>query len=160
MLPRLGRADMRFVRHFVPEADHRLGSIVFVPHHAQAGRAEHEEPSGPGFEPETARGQYSGKMTAREEQRVADDSPNPAYSLVGPRPDLVRRLASGAAITAQVPVRALGVDLAAGTAFVRAVIPFHEVGLDDGSGAEAGQLAGSARSLQGAGEHCRKLQPI
>src|SRR5262245_10801269 len=131
MLLRLDRADAR-LRHLVPEADHWLGSIVFVPHHAQAGCSEHEEPAGSRLEPEPARGKYSKKMTAREEQRVAGDFAYAAYHAVGSSPDLVRRLSSRAAITEEVPVRTLAMDLGTGTAFVCAVVPLHEVGLDDG----------------------------
>src|SRR6185369_3633508 len=146
--------------HLVPEADHRLGSIVFVPQHAQAGRPEHEEPSRPRFEPEPARGKHSEKMTARKEQRVACDSPYPAYHPVGSSPDLVRRLAARAAITEQIPVRTLGMDLGTGAAFVCAVVPLHHVGFDDGVRAEAGQLARSARALQGAREYRGELQSV
>src|SRR5262249_41078613 len=94
------------------------------------------------------------------EQRVACDFSHPPDRPVGSSPDLVRRLSSRAAVTEQIPVRTLGMDLRAGTAFVRAIIPFEEVGLDDGGGPEAGQLARSARSLQGAREHRRELQSV
>src|SRR5215475_8038129 len=41
------RADATVVRHLVPEANHRLGTIVLVSHRAEAGGAENEVPAGP-----------------------------------------------------------------------------------------------------------------
>src|SRR5213076_127584 len=133
-------ADAPFVRHLVPEADHRLGPIMFVPHRTETGRSEQEVPARPRVEPEPARGEHSEKVSAREEQGVPVDCPNPAYHPVGPRSDLVRRLPSRAAVAEQPPVGALGADVGAGATFIRAVVPFEEMRLDFRRGAEASQL--------------------
>src|SRR5713226_3673150 len=158
--PRLRRADAPLVRHLVPEADHRLGSIVLVPHRAETGRTEQEVPARPRFEPEPARGEHSEKVSARKEQDVPFDRPHPAYHPVGPCSDLIRRLPSRAAVAEQLPVRTLGANVSAGAAFIRAVVPFEEIRLDFGHGAEASQLAGSNRPLQGAREHRGERQSL
>src|SRR5437899_1501890 len=111
--PRLRRADAPLARHLVPEADHRLGSTMLVPHRTETGRAEQEVPARPRVEPEPARGEHSEKVSARKEQHVPSDCPHPAYHPVGPRSDLVRRLPFRAAVAEQLPVRALGVDVGA-----------------------------------------------
>jgi len=102
---------------------------------------------------EPARGKHPEKVPARKEQHVAAHFPHPASHPVGPLPDLVRRLPARAAVPEQLPVRALIVDLGAGETFVRAVVPFAQVGLDAGRGAEAGQLAVRTARRQGTREH-------
>src|SRR5262249_32460132 len=152
-----------FVWVLVPEADHRVGAVMFVPRRTEAGRAEEEVPARPRLEPEPARSEYAEEVPAREQQHVAIDGADSAYHTVGPRSDLVRRLPSRAAVAEQLPVRALGVDLRAGTTFIGAVVPFHEVGIDFRHRAEASELARSNHPLQGAGEHrgeLRSLEPL
>src|SRR6266540_7570192 len=121
--PHLRRADAPLARHLVPEADHRLGPIMLVPHRTETSRAEQEVPARPRVEPEPARGEHSEKMPARKEQHVASDCPHPAYHSVGPRSDLVRRLPFRAAVAEQLPVGAFGEDVGAGATFIRAVVP-------------------------------------
>src|SRR3989442_8361428 len=145
--PRLGRADALFARHLVPEADCRLGPIVLVPHDAQAGPSEQEVPARARVESKPARSEHSEKVPAREEQGVAFDGAHPAHHPGRPRPDLVRRLSSPAAVAEQLPVGPLAVDVRAGATFVGAVVPFDEIRLDLRHGAEAGQLTRADRPL-------------
>src|SRR5262249_36656043 len=96
---------------------------MLVPHGAETGRAEDEEPARPRLETEPARGEHSKKVPAREEQRVSLDDPDPEHHSVGTSADLIGRLPVRAALAEQLPVRALGVNLGAGPPFVRAVVP-------------------------------------
>src|SRR5437867_2855272 len=60
-------------------------------------------------------------------------------------------------------VRTLCVDVGARATFVRAVVPFHEVGLDFRERGEAGELARSDRPPERAREHCggpQSLEPL
>src|SRR5437773_9941498 len=119
-----GPARARLTSRLVPEANHRIGPIVLVPHGTQAGRAEEEVPARPGLEPEPARGEHPEKVSAREEQRVPLDGPHPAYHAVGTRSDLVGRLSCRRTVAKELPVWPLGVDVDAGATFIRAIVPF------------------------------------
>src|SRR2546427_9672829 len=82
----LRRAAAPWVRSLVPEADHRLGPGMFVPHRAETGRSEQEVPARPRLEPQPARREHSEKVPAREEQGVPFDCPPPPDQPVGPPP--------------------------------------------------------------------------
>src|SRR2546428_3684793 len=141
--PHLRWAAAPLLRRLVPEADHRLRAVMFVPNRTEAGCSEHEVPARPRLEPEPTRGEHSEKVAARKEQHVPLDGSHPAYHPVGPRSHLVRRLPARAAVAEQLPVRALGLNLGAGATFIHAIVPFHEIGLDVGRRAEARHLARS-----------------
>src|SRR5262245_19575987 len=96
---------------------------MLVPHGAETGRAEDEEPARPRLETEPARGEHSKKVPAGEQQRVSLDGPDPEHDSIGASADLVGRLSCRAAVAKQLPVRALGMNLGAGPPFVRAVVP-------------------------------------
>src|SRR5438105_11128434 len=68
-----------------------------------------------------------------------------------PASNVLRRLAARAAVAPEVPVRALGVDLAAGDALVVAVVPLHQQRFR-GRVREAGEDGGAARPLVRAAE--------
>src|SRR5207245_6639331 len=99
-------------------------------------------------ETKPARREHSETVPAGEERGVAFDGARPAHRPVGPRPDLVGRLPSRAAVAEQLPVRTLAVDVGAGATFIRAVVPFDEIRLDFRHGAETGQLTRADRPLQ------------
>src|SRR2546427_13245798 len=121
----LRRADAPCARSLVPEADHRLGPVMFVPHRAETGRSEQEVPARSRGEPEPARGEHSEKVPAREEQGVPFDCPHPADHPVGPRSYLVRRLPSRAAVTEQLPVRARSEERRVGKECRSRWSPYH-----------------------------------
>src|SRR5207237_10742068 len=113
------------------------------------GRAHQQVPPPRRAKPKPAGGEHPEKGRAREEQRVALDAPHPPYGAIGPRPDLVRRLPSRAAVAEQLPVRTLAVDVGAGATFIRAVVPFDEIRLEFRPGAETGQLTRQDGPLTG-----------
>src|SRR5262245_53188610 len=116
--------------YLVPQADDRLRQVVLVPHRTEAGRSEHEVLARPRLQPEPACGEHPEKVSAGEEQHVTSDGPHTLRHPIGPRSDLIRRFPSWAAVAEQLPAGALDVDLGAGAAFVRAVVPFVQVRVD------------------------------
>src|SRR5271169_973314 len=141
----------------VPKVDCGLGRFVLVAQCAQARSAQQEVPAARRVETEPAGGEHPQEMPARKNQHVAFDRAHPAHDAVGPRAYLARRLSSGAAVTEELPVRALRMDLSRAAALVLAVIPFDQVGVDFGRGAKAGQFASPRRALQGTGVDLCKL---
>src|SRR5262250_1299360 len=133
---------------------------MLVAHRTEAGRPEDEQPARARLEPEPARREHPKKVSAREEQGVPLDRPDPQYHAVGPSADLRGRLPFRAAVAEQLPVGTLRVNLGAGPAFVRAVVPLPEVGLDLRRGTEARQLARSDRPLQRAREDRGELHAL
>src|SRR6516165_10630316 len=102
-------------------------------------------------------------MPARKNQHVTFDRTHAAHNAVGPRADLARRLSSGAAVTEELPVRALHMDLSRAAALILAVVPLDQVGIDFGRGPKACQFAGPHRALQWAGEdpgNSQSAQPL
>src|SRR5215470_10395726 len=95
-------------------------------------------------------------MSMREQRDVTLDSTRPGDDPIGSRSDLLRRFTTRAPIPEDEPARRLSVDLLGRQALVLAVVPLDEVGLDDRTGRDAGQLTGFARPLQRADEHERK----
>src|SRR4051794_9735190 len=69
--------------------------------------------------------------------------------------DLRGRLASGRAVVEERPPRALGADVDRRAAFVLAVVPLDEVGVEPRAFAEPGELARLERALQWARQHER-----
>src|SRR5208282_2480355 len=120
--------------------------------------AQQEVPAARRVETEPAGREYPQEMPARKNQHVAFDRAHPAHDAIGPRADLARRLSSGTAVTEELPVRALGMDLSRAAALILAVIPFDQVGIDLSRVAKARQLTGPHRALQGAGEDLGKSQ--
>src|SRR6516165_3494592 len=92
-------------------------------------------------------------MPARKKQHVPLYGMQPADNAISPRAHLVRRFTSGAAVAEQLPIRAFRTDLGCAATFILAVVPFEQIAIDVGCGAEAGQLTGPARALQGAGKN-------
>src|SRR5271163_854890 len=142
----------------VPKADCGLGQFVLIAQRAKARSAQQEVPATRRVETEPAGGEHPQEMPARKNQHVASDRAHPAHDTVGPRPDLARRLSSGATVTEELPVRALRMDLSRAAAFILAIVPLDQVGIDLGRTAKSGQLAGAGRALQGAGEDLGKSQ--
>src|SRR5208282_5027015 len=95
----------------VPQPDRRLGQFVLIAQRAEARSAQQEVPAARRVETEPAGREYPQEMPARKNQHVAFDRAHPAHDAIGPRADLARRLSSGTAVTEELPVRALGMDL-------------------------------------------------
>src|SRR5271169_1393213 len=142
----------------VPKVDCGLGQFVLVAQCAQARSAQQEVPATRRVETEPADGEHPQEMPARKNQHVTFDRTHPAHDAVGPRANLARRLSSGTAVTEELPVRALCMDFSRSAAFILAIVPLDQVGIDLGRTAKPGQLAGSSRALQGTGEDSGKSQ--
>src|SRR5271166_3636794 len=142
----------------VPKLDCGLGQFMLIAQRAEARSAQQEVPATSRVEAEPAGREHPQEMPARKNQHVAFDRAHPAHDAIGPRAYLARRLSSGAAVTEELPFRALRMDLSRAAALVLAVIPFDQVGVDFGRGAKAGQLARPHRALQGTGDYLSKSQ--
>jgi hypothetical protein len=92
-------------------------------------------------------------MCAGEKQHVTCDGAHALYHSVGPRANLGWRFPSGAAITKQLPIRALLMDISRQATFILAIVPFEQVPVDFSHSSEAGQLAGPGGTPQRAGKH-------
>src|SRR5262245_44407489 len=109
----------------VPQANHRLGQVVFVAQGTHASRAQQEVATGSRFEPQPSSRKHAQEMPTGKEQHVPLDGPDSAYHTVSPDTNLFRGFPSRTTIAEQVPVRALGVDFTGTAALVLSVIPFH-----------------------------------
>ncbi len=106
-----------------------------------------------GIEPEPASGEHSQEMAAGENQHVTLDRARAFHRAVCPRANLVRRFPSRAAITKQLPIRALPVDVSGKATLILAIVPFEQVTVDFSHSSKASQLAGPGGTLQRAGKH-------
>src|SRR5262245_55069080 len=95
-------------------------------------------------------------MAAREQQYVSADPAHSLHDAVGARRHLFRRFPARTAVAEQLPVRTLGMDVDGEPAFIPAVIPFEQIGIDFSGSAEPGQFAGSNRATQRTREHFRE----
>src|SRR2546425_10478142 len=102
-------------------------------------------------------------MATREKQNVAGDSAYSVHYAVGPRRNVFWRFAPRAAVAEQLPVRAFGKDVSRAPAFVLAVVPFDQVGVNLGHRPEPSQFAGPHGPTQGARKYrreCHRVQPL
>ena len=90
----------------VPQADHRLGQLMFITHGADASRAQEEVPAGSRFEAEPSRCKHTQEMPARKEQHVPLDGPHSAHHAVGPYTNLFGGFSSRTTVPEQLPVGA------------------------------------------------------
>src|SRR3954454_12022065 len=91
-------------------------------------------------------------MAVREQRYVAVCGVGPCDHAIDAGADLFRRFAARTPVAEDQPARPRLMDLRGRDAFVLAVIPLHQVGLDDGVIAEPDQLAGLAGGLHRADE--------
>jgi hypothetical protein len=99
-------------------------------------------------------------MTARKKQHVSFYSTHPADNEISPRAHLVGRFASGAPVSEQLPIRSFRMDFGRAATFILAVVPFEQIAIYIGCGAEAGQLTGPSCALQGTGKNLGEIQPL
>src|SRR5580698_9474510 len=88
----------------VPQFDRRLRQRIFVAQNADACRVENKEPAAGRFQSQPPRGKYPQEMSARKNQDVVVQVPNPFHHTVGSRANCCRRFATGATVTKNVPV--------------------------------------------------------
>src|SRR5215469_11475433 len=130
----------------IPEADHRLGQVMFITHRTHASRARDEVPAGSSFEAEPAIGEHTQEMPAGKEQHVPLDGPHSAHHVIGPDTNLFWGFSSRTTIPEQLPVRALGVNFNSAAALIITVIPFQQVAIYLGNVPKASQFACSGRA--------------
>src|SRR5229473_125231 len=144
---------MHEMMRVIPKLDDRLRQIVLVAKRAQARSAQQEISTSRRFQPQPACGQYPKKVPARKNQNVAFDRAHTINHAISPRSNLGGRFTSGTAVAEQLPVRALGVDLRSASTLVFAVVPFEQVAINIGLGAEASQFACAGCTPQRTGKY-------
>src|SRR5258708_17091137 len=92
-------------------------------------------------------------MSAREQQHVPFENSHAAQHTISPRAYLGWRFASRAAISEQLPVRALCTDLRRAETLIFAVVPLDEIGVDFCHRPESSQGTRPARALPRARKH-------
>jgi hypothetical protein len=141
----------------IPQSDCRSGQIVLVAKRAQARSAQQEIFARPGFQPKPTGGQDPEKVSARKNQNIPLDRAHALDHTIGSCTNLARRFPSWTAIAEDLPAGALAVDLRRPETLVLAIVPFHQIVVDFGLGAKAGQFAGPGRALQRTSEHASEL---
>jgi hypothetical protein len=99
-------------------------------------------------------------MPARKKQHVSRNRAHSGDNSVCAFTDLLGHFPSGRAVPKQVPIRALGADFDTSEAFILAIIPFDEIGIDFSNGPKPGQLACPARASQRTREHLHENQSL
>jgi hypothetical protein len=97
-------------------------------------------------------------MAAGEEQNIAEHGADSSDHTVSPRSYLCRRLAARTAVAKELPIGPILENFGSPEALIVAVIPFDQIPIDLGCGANSGQLASSTRSLHGACKDFAKRQ--
>ena len=92
-------------------------------------------------------------MPTCEKQNVVRDRAHSVDDPVGAYANLLGAFSSRAPVAKQIPVRSLRTNVRTSTAFVVAVAPLNQVGIDLGYQTKPCQFACLARALQRAGEY-------
>src|SRR5436309_13314311 len=96
-------------------------------------------------------------MRAGKKQHIAVGGARPLDHRIGARPldhrigasrDLIWRFTSRAAVTEELPIRAIRADFSRTQAFVGAIVPFAQIRIDFSDRPESRELARARRALQ------------
>src|SRR5262249_335634 len=98
------------------------------------------------------------EMSAGKDQNVAFDGAHAMDNTISTGANLFRRFSVRAAVSEQIPVGSLCMNLYGADTFVITVIPFDQIGIDFGDAPEACPFTGSRSSLQRAGQYFREDQ--
>ncbi len=131
--------------------------------HANRRGGEREEPSGSRRKADPTGRKDAEQVAMSEERNIAASVRCPFDHSVRTLADLLNGLAIGYTVVPKVPVRVSLPDLGSGKAFIIAVVPLDEVGLDLSLSSVSGKAAGFFRALQRTGEHKSKralFQPL
>src|SRR5437016_1049762 len=126
----------------VPQPDYRPGKVVFISDCAEASSAQEKGHAIlRRFESNPAGGQHPNEVSTREKQHVPSNRSHAAQDILGSRPYLGWRFASGAAVAEQLPVRALRSDLCRAATLICSIVPFNQIAIYFGHGIESSQGA-------------------
>src|SRR5437667_133193 len=98
-------------------------------------------------------------MSARKNQHIAFDGAHAIDNAIGTGSNLFGRFSVRAAVTEQLPVRSLRVNLRCAETFVITIVPLDQITIDLSYGAEACQLTSSRGALQRARQHFCENRP-
>ena len=97
-------------------------------------------------------------MSARENQDVALERPEPRHHPIDPLGNLQDGLTAGTPVAEELPLRAFSMDFHACPAFVMTIIPLDQLPVERCQTGKAGELTGSQRPLQRTREHVIESQ--
>src|SRR5271165_465401 len=97
-------------------------------------------------------------MTAGEHEYIRADRAKARNNAISTNADLREGLPARTSVAEDLPAWALAANLRRRLAFIGAIIPLHEIGIDVCDWTKARQLAGSARTFQRTRDHPRRLQ--
>src|SRR5208283_287681 len=138
----------------VPDPD--SGKFVVVGQNAQSARIEQEMLSGARWKPDPPRHEDAEDVSVRKQSDIPVNSADPGDDSIHPGADLLRRFTARATVAENQPVGRLLVDLLGREPLVFAVVPFGELGIDDGCVAETRQLTGLTRAPHWTDENARE----
>src|SRR5262249_43135628 len=110
-----------------------------------------------GRQADPARYEHAQHVSMRKQRYVAIDRARPGDHPVDAATNLLWCLAAWASVPEEEPPRPHFLDLLGRQPLVVAVVPLHEVGVDDRLVAQACQLAGLSRPLHRTAENKRKF---
>ncbi len=136
--------------------DRHLGVMRIAAEEAEGGGAEGEMLGLDDGEADPAACEHAAELAVRKERDAALQRAQMGNEPVSAGGDLPGGFAIRAAIAKEVPARPGDADVHGALAFVVAVVPLGEVGLDLRGLAQAAELTGAAGALQWAGQHMIK----
>jgi hyperosmotically inducible protein len=141
----------------VPAAYH--AGLVLMAERRNPRRVESKQARRGGGHFQPARGQDAKNMSMGEERHIAFRRDRPRNYGAGTLGHLLDGFPTRYTVPEQRPTWALAPDIGSRAALIRPVIPFDEIGFDLCDGAEAGEFARPAGTLQRAGENQAELVP-
>src|SRR5665648_537518 len=114
----------------IQPADDRLIQVMVVTQNAQGSRLKIQSAGFESGQRNPARGEDAKYVPMGEDEHVALERTNPGNDTIRARTHLRQRFPAGATLLEQTPARALGPNVRRASSFVRAVVPFHQIGID------------------------------
>jgi hypothetical protein len=143
----------------VPEAEGRVVQGVLIAQNAQGCRAQHQVARVTRRQTNPPRRKHAEEVTVAEQEDTAAGCAKPVDDAISAGAYFGDRFAARATVSEELPARPLEADLASPPAFVRAVVPFSQVGNDLDAGFEASQLAGAAGTPERADQDAADGRP-
>lgn len=145
----------------VPKGDGRDLSVrMSVVEHADRSGIQGKVPARPDREPDPTYCQRAQELTVREQGNRSIALAQTCQHPVGALGNLLYRFAVRTAVNKYIPARVRRANIGGRPALEVTVVPFPKIRLNEDCPAEAGQFAGAARPLEGAGEHMVERDPM
>ena len=111
---------------------------MFIAERTKACHVQHQKFPGSRLESEPAGSEHSQEMSAGKNQHIAFDGAHATDNTIGSGANLLRRFSVGTTVTEQLPVGSYRMNFRGSNAFIIAVVPLDQIGIDFGCSAEPG----------------------